>query len=50
MPPVLIETLFIGAGTYLLRAGSLSLCSRVSWPEWARKWLSFVTPAVLIAT
>ncbi|KLU60748.1 branched-chain amino acid transport protein (AzlD) [Peptococcaceae bacterium CEB3] len=47
MPPVLIETLFIGAGTYLLRAGSLSLGSRVTWPSWARKWLSFVTPAVL---
>lgn len=47
MPPVLIETLLIGAGTYLLRAGSLSLGSRVSWPQWARKWLSFVTPAVL---
>ncbi|CAA7600480.1 Branched-chain amino acid transport protein (AzlD) [Acididesulfobacillus acetoxydans] len=47
MPPVLFETLLIGAGTYLIRAGSLSLGSRASWPEWARKWLSFVTPAVL---
>lgn len=47
MPSVLVETLLIGAGTYLLRAGSLSLGSRVSWPEGAKRWLSFVTPAVL---
>lgn len=42
-----VETLCIGLGTYLLRAGSLSLGSRVMWPQWLKKWLPFVTPAVL---
>ncbi|UOF90006.1 AzlD domain-containing protein [Fodinisporobacter ferrooxydans] len=44
---VLIETLIIGAGTFLIRAISLSWGSRVIWPAWGQKWLSFVTPAVL---
>ncbi len=43
----LIETLVIGLGTYLLRAGSLSLGSRITWPVWLKNWLPFVTPAVL---
>lgn len=47
MPTSLIEILIIGAGTYLLRAGSLSLGSRISWPEWVKDWLSYVGPAVL---
>ncbi|MCL6601111.1 MAG: AzlD domain-containing protein [Alicyclobacillus macrosporangiidus] len=47
MSLTLLEVLLIGAGTYLIRAGSLSLGSRVSWPSWAQAWLSFVTPAVL---
>jgi branched-subunit amino acid transport protein len=44
---MLMEVLLIGAGTYLIRAGSLSWGSRVTWPGWAQRWLSFVTPAVL---
>ncbi|MBX5437228.1 MAG: AzlD domain-containing protein [Alicyclobacillaceae bacterium] len=47
MPPLVEETLWIGLGTYLMRAVSLSFGSRVAWPDWARRWLSFVTPAVL---
>ncbi|MCF8564092.1 AzlD domain-containing protein [Alicyclobacillus tolerans] len=47
MNGVALVTLFVGAGTYLIRAGSLSLGSRVQWPDWVRRWLSFVTPAVL---
>ncbi|MCL6445382.1 MAG: AzlD domain-containing protein [Alicyclobacillus sp.] len=43
----LLVTLVVGVGTYLLRASSLSLGSRVSWPAWLREWLMFVTPAVL---
>ncbi|MCK8485845.1 AzlD domain-containing protein [Paenibacillus sp. MBLB2552] len=39
--------ILIGAGTYLLRAGSLVLGSRVRWSESTKKWLSFVSPAVL---
>ncbi|MBE3556633.1 MAG: AzlD domain-containing protein [Firmicutes bacterium] len=44
MMPVLIETLCVGLGTYLIRAGSLLLGSRVVWPSWVVQWLSFVTP------
>jgi branched-subunit amino acid transport protein len=47
MNSLLLETLAIGAGTYLVRAVSLSWGSRVNWPQWMRRWLSFVTPAVL---
>jgi branched-subunit amino acid transport protein len=47
MPTILIEIFLIGAGTYFLRAGSLSLGSKVSWPEWVKTWLSYVAPAVL---
>lgn len=47
MPILLLETIVIGAGTYLIRAGSLSFGSRIQWPDWAKQWLSFVTPAVL---
>lgn len=47
MSPVLLETVLIGIGTYLFRSGSLSLGSRIAWPEGVRTWLSFVTPAVL---
>lgn len=47
MSNLLLETIFIGAGTYLLRAGSLSWGSRVKWPVWAQRWLTFVTPAIL---
>ncbi|MBX6353903.1 MAG: AzlD domain-containing protein [Thermoflavifilum sp.] len=42
-----IETLCIGIGTYLMRSVSLTLGSRLRWPEGVRRWLSFVTPAVL---
>lgn len=47
MPAMLLETVLIGVGTYLIRAGSLSWGSRFTWPQWAKVWLSFVTPAVL---
>lgn len=36
-----------GAGTYLFRAGSLVLGSRVKWNERTKEWLSYVSPAVL---
>lgn len=36
-----------GLGTYLFRAGSLVLGSRVKWSERTREWLSYVSPAVL---
>ncbi|OMG45968.1 branched-chain amino acid transport [Paenibacillus macerans] len=39
--------MMIGAGTYLLRAGSLVLGSRIKWSERTKEWLSFVSPAVL---
>lgn len=39
--------LLIGAGTYLFRAGSLVLGSRVQWSERTKEWLSYVSPAVL---
>lgn len=39
--------ILIGAGTYLLRAGSLVLGSRVQWSETTKEWLSYVSPAVL---
>lgn len=39
--------LVIGVITYFIRAGSLSLGSRVEWSETTKKWLSFVSPAVL---
>lgn len=41
------ETVVIGAGTYLIRALSLSGGSRIRWPDAAKTWLSFVAPAVL---
>ncbi len=47
MAALILEIIAIGTGTYLFRAGSLSFGSRIAWPLWARKWLSFVTPAVL---
>lgn len=47
MNSLFFETILIGAGTYLIRAGSLSCGSRIKWPNWVHKWLSFVTPAVL---
>lgn len=47
MPNLFYETILIGVGTYLLRAGSLSWGSRKDWPAWLQKWLSFVTPAIL---
>lgn len=47
MHVLFFETLAIGLGTYVIRAGSLSLGSRVRWPAWAKNGLSFVTPAVL---
>ncbi|WP_410770035.1 AzlD domain-containing protein [Fontibacillus sp. BL9] len=39
--------LLIGLGTYLFRAGSLILGSRIKWSERTKEWLSFVSPAVL---
>lgn len=39
--------LAIGIGTYLMRAGSMFLGSRVEWSERTKEWLSFVSPAVL---
>ncbi len=39
--------LLIGAGTYLLRAGSLVLGSRIKWSHQSKEWLSYVSPAVL---
>ncbi|GIO42328.1 AzlD domain-containing protein [Paenibacillus apis] len=36
-----------GVGTYLFRAGSLVLGSRVKWNERTKEWLSYVSPAVL---
>lgn len=39
--------ILIGAGTYLLRAGSLVLGSRVQWSKSTKEWLSYVSPAVL---
>ncbi|WP_055109140.1 AzlD domain-containing protein [Paenibacillus ihumii] len=39
--------LLIGAGTYLFRAGSLVLGSRVQWSERTKEWLAYVSPAVL---
>ncbi|WAH37797.1 AzlD domain-containing protein [Alicyclobacillus dauci] len=47
MNQLLLEIVIVGVGTYLIRAGSLSLGSRITWPLWAQKWLTFVTPAVL---
>lgn len=47
MHSLFLETIVIGAGTYLIRAGSLSGGSRIKWPDWLHQWLSFVTPAVL---
>lgn len=47
MNSLLFETVLIGVGTYLIRAGSLSGGSRIQWPNLAKRWLSFVTPAVL---
>lgn len=44
---VLCVTLIVGVGTYLIRAGSLSLGGRMTWPTWLREWFVFVTPAVL---
>lgn len=42
-----VEIFLIGAGTYLIRGGSLSWGSRMVWPIWVQQWLSFVAPAVL---
>lgn len=39
--------ILIGAGTYLFRAGSLTLGSRVKWSPSTKEWLSYVSPAVL---
>ncbi|MFD1175198.1 AzlD domain-containing protein [Paenibacillus puldeungensis] len=39
--------ILIGVGTYLLRAGSLVLGSRIKWSERTKEWLSYVSPAVL---
>ncbi|WP_110933749.1 AzlD domain-containing protein [Paenibacillus bouchesdurhonensis] len=39
--------LLIGLGTYLFRAGSLALGSRVQWSDRTKEWLSYVSPAVL---
>ena len=47
MQPIFLETCFIGLGTYLMRAGSLSFSSRKSWPQGLQDGLSLVTPAVL---
>lgn len=47
MTSLFVEILLIGAGTYLIRGGSLSWGSRMAWPIWVQKWLSFVAPAVL---
>ena len=44
---ILFAVILIGLGTYLFRAGSLSLGSRVKWPDWAKRWLDQVTPAIL---
>ncbi|HHY68052.1 AzlD domain-containing protein [Kyrpidia sp.] len=47
MSSLVVETLLIGLGTYLLRALSLALGGRAPWPDGVRRWLSFVTPGVL---
>ncbi len=47
MQQILIAVMIIGLGTYLFRAGSLSLGSRVKWPVFAQRWLEQVTPAIL---
>lgn len=47
MESQLLIILLIGAGTYLFRAGSLVLGSRVQWSERTREWLAYVSPAVL---
>ncbi|AZK48328.1 AzlD domain-containing protein [Paenibacillus lentus] len=39
--------LLIGAGTYMFRAVSLVLGSRMQWSERTKEWLSYVSPAVL---
>lgn len=49
MQQILFAVILIGLGTYLFRAGSLSLGSRVKWPDWAKRWLEQVTPAILSA-
>jgi branched-subunit amino acid transport protein len=47
MTSLFVEIFVIGAGTYLIRGGSLSWGSRMVWPVWVQNWLSFVAPAVL---
>ncbi|MOA08642.1 Branched-chain amino acid transport protein (AzlD) [compost metagenome] len=37
----------IGIGTYLFRALSLQLGSRIQWSTKTKEWLSYVSPAVL---
>ncbi|MNO84267.1 Branched-chain amino acid transport protein (AzlD) [compost metagenome] len=39
--------IIIGTGTYLFRAVSLQLGSRIQWSKRTREWLSYVSPAVL---
>lgn len=47
MDATLWMILLIGLGTYLFRAGSLVLGSRLKWSDKTREWLAFVSPAVL---
>lgn len=37
----------IGIGTYMMRAGSIFLGSRMQWSQKTKEWLYFVSPAVL---
>ncbi|MBA9085812.1 branched-subunit amino acid transport protein [Fontibacillus solani] len=39
--------MIIGIGTYLFRAVSLLLGSRLQWSKRTKEWLSYVSPAVL---
>lgn len=39
--------IIIGIGTYLFRALSLQLGSRIQWSKKTKEWLSYVSPAVL---
>lgn len=44
---ILAETFIIGFGTYLFRAISVNLGSRTAFPAGLKRWLTYVTPAVL---
>ncbi len=44
---LVIVILVVGAGTYLLRAGSLALGGKARLSPGVERWLSFVTPATL---